>query len=92
MEKEFIYKNQKTRPSRFGGTLYYLFFNDGERSFRTCIDSTFRNFTKWRKLIKNAKRGDVFVGLKIKSKGLIDADSNPRLVSNVYFPTIKIND
>jgi hypothetical protein len=83
-KNQFIYKNQKKVPSRFGGSMYYLFFNDGERSFRTCVDTTFRNFHKWERLIKNAKKGDIVNGLVVKSKGLIDADSNPRWGGNIY--------
>mgnify|MGYP003115731065 FL=1 len=84
MNKKFIYKNQKSVKSRFGGTMYYLFFNDGQRSFRTCVDTTFRNFVKWERLIKNATRGDIVLGLVVKSKGMIDADSTPRYGGNIF--------
>ena len=84
MKNKMIYKNKKERPSRFGGTMYYLFFNDGEKSFRTCIDTTFRNYPKWKKFIKNATKGDIVLGLVVKSKGLIDADSTPRYGGNIY--------
>ena len=79
-----IYKNQKKVNSRFGGQMYYLFFNNGEKSYRTCVDTTFRNFKKWERLIKNAKAGDIVSGLVIKGKGLIDADSSPRWKGNIY--------
>tara|TARA_X000000368_G_C22907272_1_gene656852 strand:- start:397 stop:672 length:276 start_codon:yes stop_codon:yes gene_type:complete len=82
--KKMVFKNKKERPSRFGGTMYYLFFNDGEKSFRTCIDTTYRNYARWKKFIKNAQRGDIVLGLVVKSKGLIDADSTPRYGGNVY--------
>lgn len=84
LNKEYIFKNKKQVKSRFGGQMYYLFFNDGQRSFRTCVDSTFRNFGKWERLIKNAIAGDIVVGLVEKSKGLIDADSNPKYKGNIY--------
>tara|TARA_R100000734_G_scaffold10486_1_gene7921 strand:+ start:6205 stop:6489 length:285 start_codon:yes stop_codon:yes gene_type:complete len=83
----FVYKNQKKVPSRFGGQMFYLFFNDGERSFRTCVDTTFRNFHKWEKLIRNAKKGDIVNGLVVKSNGLIDADSTPSYGGNIYEET-----
>lgn len=86
MNRQFVYKNQKKVPSRFGGQMYYLFFNDGNSSFRTCVDTTFRNFSKWEKLIQNAKKGDIVKGLVVKSKGLIDADSNPKFGGNIYDP------
>lgn len=81
---QMIYKNQKKRPSRFGGTMYYLFFNNGERSFRTCIDTTYRNYARWKSLIENAQKGDIVLGLVVKSKGLIDADSFPKYGGNIY--------
>ena len=79
-----IYKNQKKLTSKFGGDMYYLFFNDGEKSYRTCIYSNFRNFQKWEKLIKNITKGDIVNGLVIKSKGMIDADSTPKYGGNIY--------
>lgn len=81
---EFIYKNQKKVKSRFGGDMFYLFFNDGVSSYRTCVDTTFRNFKKWEKLIKNIKGGDIVKGLIVKSKGMIDADSTPKYGGNIY--------
>ena len=80
----YIYKNQKKVNSRFGGEMYYIFFNDGEKSYRTCVDTTFRNYKNWEKLIKNAKAGDLVEGLIPKGKGLIDADSRPRFAGNIY--------
>tara|TARA_R110000822_G_scaffold51147_2_gene133062 strand:+ start:646 stop:873 length:228 start_codon:yes stop_codon:yes gene_type:complete len=67
-----------------GGTMYYLFFNDGKKSFKTCIDSGYRNYPKWKKLIENISRGDIVLGLRITQSGLIDADSNPRYGGNIY--------
>tara|TARA_R100000963_G_C4636203_1_gene100271 strand:- start:578 stop:898 length:321 start_codon:yes stop_codon:yes gene_type:complete len=90
-KKEFIYKNQKKVKSRFGGDMYYLFFNDGTSSFRTCVDTTFRNFSKWEKLINNIIKGDIVTGLVVKSKGMIDADSTPRYVGNIYDFNYKSN-
>ena len=83
--RQFHYKNQKQVPSqKTGGTMYYLFFNDGESSFRTCIDSGYRNFKGWEKLIKNVSRGDIVLGLRVAGKGIIDADSKPRYGGNIY--------
>lgn len=64
--------------------MYYIFFSDGEKSFRTCVDSEYRNFVKWKKLIKNATAGDIVLGLRQAQKGIIDADSNPRYGGNIY--------
>jgi hypothetical protein len=83
-KRQFVYKNQKAVTSRFGGTMYYLFFNDGERSYRTCVDTTFRNYTKWERLINNITKGDIVLGLVVKSKGMIDADSTPRYGGNIF--------
>jgi hypothetical protein len=83
--QQFHYKNQKSVPSKkTGGTMYYLFFNDGQKSFRTCVDSGYRNFVKWERLIKNAKRGDIVKGLRVAGNGIIDADSTPRYGGNIY--------
>ena len=70
--------------SKFGGDMYYLFFNDGEKSYRTCIYTAFRNFHKWERLIKNISKGDIVLNCIEKSKGMIDADSNPRYGGNIY--------
>lgn len=76
--KEFIFKKKTSYMSRkTQGRLYYLFFNDGERSYKTCVDSGFRNYNNWEQLIKNAVPGDVVRNLVVKSKGLIHADSRP---------------
>lgn len=82
-EGSFVYKNQKKVNGR-NGDMYYLFFNDGERSYRTCIDVTYRNYQKWARLIKNIKRGDIVKGLRVKGKGMIDADSTPKYAGNIY--------
>ena len=78
------FKNKKEVPSKFGGTMWYLFFNDGEKSYRTCIDSTFRNFKRWERLVNNASAGDIVLNLRVKGKGLIDADSFPKYGGNIY--------
>ena len=80
---QFVYKNQKKVNGR-NGDMFYLFFNDGERSYRTCIDVSYRNYEKWRRLIKNIKAGDIVGGLVVKSKGMIDADSTPKYAGNIY--------
>ena len=80
---EFLYKNQKKVNGR-NGDMYYLFFNDGERSYRTCVDVSYRNYQKWERLIKNIKAGDIVKGLIVKGKGMIDADSTPKYAGNIY--------
>ena len=78
------FKNKKKMPSKFGGTMWYLFFNNGDKSFRTCIDSTYRNYKRWERFINNATAGDIVNGLVIKDKGMIDADSFPKYGGNIY--------
>lgn len=87
MEKLFEFKNKKQVQSRFGGIMYYLFFTDGERSYKCCVDTTFRNWAQWQKCVSNIKRGDLVKGLRVKSKGLIDADSRPRYAGNALNTT-----
>ena len=81
---KLYYTNQKKLPSKFGGDMYYLFFNDGEKSYRSCIYTAFRNYAKWERLIRNIKKGDIVLNLVLKSKGMIDADSTPKYGGNIY--------
>jgi len=81
---KLIYKNQKKMSSKFGGDMYYLFFNDGKKSYRTCIYTAFRNYHKWERLIKNISKGDIVLNCVEKSKGMIDADSTPKYGGNIY--------
>ncbi|QDP63172.1 MAG: hypothetical protein Unbinned5930contig1000_15 [Prokaryotic dsDNA virus sp.] len=88
--KNFYYKNKKSYPSKkTNGTMYYIFFRDDEKSYRTCIDSGYRNFAKWKLLIENAIAGDVIRGLSVKSKGLIDADSTPVWTGHNIYEDVK---
>ena len=64
--------------------MFYLFFTDGEKSYKTCVADNYRNFDNWRKFVKNALRGDRVKGLRIKEKGLIDADSKPIYVGSDF--------
>ena len=73
---KLIYKNQKKMPSKFGGDMYYLFFNDGEKSYRTCIYTAFRNYHKWERLIRNIK------------KGFLDINSYQDISFSFYFSLI----
>jgi|TARA_R100000329_G_C7617971_1_gene219556 hypothetical protein len=83
--KQFELKKIQSVPNSYsGGTLFYLFFNDGEKSYKTCIDSRFRNYRNWKWLIENGKRGDIVTNLKIKSRGLINADSIPNYRKNIF--------
>ena len=83
--KQFEFKKITTVPNSYSvGTLYYIFFNYCERSYKTSIDSRFRNFKNWKYLIENGKRGDIVTNLKIKSKGLINADSVPNFRKNLF--------
>ena len=80
---EFVYKNKKKIQGR-NGTMYYLFFNDGFKSYRTCIDTTYRNYQNWHRFIQNAQPGDIAKGLVIKGNNMIDADSTPRYGGSLY--------
>ena len=84
--KQFQLKKIKPVPNSYsGGTLYYLFFNDGEKSYKTCIDSRFRNYRNWKQIIEQGERGDIITNLKTKSRGLIDADSIPNIRKNLFY-------
>lgn len=78
LNKEFIFKKVTSYPSRkTGGKMYYLFFNDGTKAFKTCVDSGFRNYNNWHQLINNATAGDIIRNLAVKSGNIIHADSRP---------------
>ena len=66
------------KPSQYGGKFTYVYFKgeDG-KSYRSCIGSHFGNYRRWEGL---CKIGNVLDGLVVKGKGLIDADSFPKLV------------
>lgn len=76
MKGEILKIEQK--PSRFGGSFYYLFFKgeDG-KSYRTCLSPNYRNWKRWEGTLKV---GTVVGGLVVKRPGLIDADSRPVIV------------
>ena len=82
LSKTYEYKNKKQVSSKFGGKMFYLFFTDGEKSYKTCVADTFRNWSNWSKFVKNAIRGDIVKGLRVKEKNLLDADCKPIYVGN----------
>ena len=68
----------KTQQSKYGDTFYYVFFKDDQgKSLRSCIYQNMRNFIKWKNVLQS---GMVLSNLKLKRKGLIDADSNFNIV------------
>ena len=65
---------------KYGGVFYYIGVKgEDNNSYKTCIGDTFRNFVKWKNIVLNAEKGDEIYNLRVKSKNLIDADSNPQL-------------
>tara|TARA_R110000751_G_scaffold82206_2_gene165494 strand:- start:272 stop:583 length:312 start_codon:yes stop_codon:yes gene_type:complete len=78
----------KTQQSKYGQTFYYVFFKDENgKSFRSCIYVNMRNFEKWKSILKS---GMVLDNLRLKQKGLIDADSNFNVVGIREFTKPKI--
>ena len=85
--KQFELKKIQSVPNSYsGGTLFYLFFNDGERSYKTCIDSRFRNYRNWKWLIENGKRGDrnshisILINTICESEGSLIVNNNAAAV------------
>ena len=68
----------KEQKSKYGDTFFYVFFKDQNgQSLKSCIYPNMRNFQKWDKVVKP---GMVLDNLKLKHKGLIDADSQFQVV------------
>lgn len=68
----------KSQKSKYGDTFFYVFFKDQNgKSFRSCIYENMRNFAKWKRILKP---GMVLDNLSLKSKGLIDADSQFQII------------
>lgn len=68
----------ESKPSRYGGIFYYMFFNNMEgKSYRTCLYPEYRNFERWKPVISKFNSGvEVWLkGLFLGAKGLINADS-----------------
>lgn len=66
--------------SKYGGKFYYVFMTtkNGESVF-SCISPNMRNFVKWKDKLEV---GLILGGLRLnlRKKGLIDADSNVRII------------
>lgn len=78
----------KTQQSKYGKSFYYVFFKDENgKSFRSCIYVNMRNFEKWKRVLKS---GMVLDNLKLKQKGLIDADSNFNVIGVREFTKPKV--
>lgn len=69
----------KRKPSKYGGYFYYAFFKEKntDKSYYTCLYPKMRNFTRWKKVMRE---GVVLKGLKILKNRLIDADSKFSIV------------
>ena len=73
----------KEQKSKYGDSFLYVFFKDENgKSFRSCIYKNMRNFQKWEKVLKP---GMVLDNLKLKIKGLIDADSQFQIIGIRHF-------
>lgn len=72
------------QKSKYGGTFRYIFFKDVKTgdSLRTCIDEKCRNRVHWDEVISLYEQKADFhlVNVGLKSTGLVDADSMPRVV------------
>lgn len=83
METEYEILKVTDYASKFGGgRMYYIFLKSDEgKSFKTCIDDSYRNYGNWKHLMTP---GNVLAGVRTKvdrfGKTIIDADSTPRLV------------
>ena len=75
--------------SKYGGYFYYMFFKgDNEKSYRSCISSTCRNYSNWSEIIDRNMIGAELDNLKIitkKGKEVIDADSKPIILNKEAF-------
>lgn len=73
------------RESRQGARYRYVFFKDEltGQSYKSCIYEAMRNYTRWKDLLEP---GNVLSGLRERSKGLIDADSQPVFVRHMELP------
>lgn len=71
----------QNNPSYQGGDFFYIFFKslDDNKSYRSCISRRFGNFQKWRCI----RTGDILDNLKLK-KGLVDADSNFKIIAHEH--------
>tara|TARA_R110000796_G_scaffold206680_2_gene323006 strand:- start:20 stop:343 length:324 start_codon:yes stop_codon:yes gene_type:complete len=68
----------KKHKSKYGDVFFYVFFKDENgQSLKSCIYPNMRNFQKWDKVVRP---GMVLDNLKLKHKGLIDADSQFHVV------------
>ena len=68
----------KKHNSKYGDVFFYVFFKDQNgQSLKSCIYPNMRNFQKWDKVVRT---GMVLDNLKLKHKGLIDADSQFQVV------------
>ncbi|MDL2235466.1 hypothetical protein LJC07_04830 [Christensenellaceae bacterium OttesenSCG-928-L17] len=70
----------KKRPSRYGGSFYYIYCKTEEGiSCKSCVSPNYGNFTKWRGVIgrmadiNDKKIQATLVGVRLRGK-LLDAD------------------
>ena len=80
---EFV-KISKSYNSNHGGQIFYVFFKDKDRSYRTVLFDNMRNFKNWTNVLNKADRGDYIANLRMKlykGKEIVDADSLPKLIT-----------
>ena len=72
-----------SQKSRFHNGLFYyiLFKGEDDRNYKTCADTKCRNFKKWKPYCTLEAKGITLGGLTVMKRGLIDADSDPVVVS-----------
>lgn len=73
------------QPSRYGGEFRYIFFKDPKtgENYKTCVDDKCRNRVHWQEVIDlYEQKADLHLtNICLKSPGLVDADSMPKVVS-----------
>ena len=71
----------KDNPSKHGNKFAYIFFKDEEgNSYKTCIYENCHNKDNWKYILDNPDKEIWLYNLIVKEKGLIDADSLPKLL------------
>ena len=81
-----ILKVSDWKQSKQGHRYKYVFFKDEAtgKSYRSCIYEAMRNYQRWQNLLVP---GNVLNGLRERSKGLIDADSQVNFVRKMELPS-----
>ena len=71
------------QPSKYGGYFYYIYFKsvEEEKSYKTCVAESYRNFKNWRSIIEtfDSSKKTIIDNVRITGN-LVDADSKPNIV------------